>query len=106
MSIRVLPFLFLAACALESDPGPQTSTADQDLTASEIDTSWYSDAAFTHQVGESDLYCYGGKYQHGTIGTKYRVQFTWPCVGAGGHPVTCQEFVGSWQTVACPANLF
>jgi hypothetical protein len=113
MLTRVLPFLFLAACALDSEPTPQTSTTDQDLTGSEIDSSWFSDAAFKHQVGESDLYCTAGKFQEGTIGTKYVVRFTWPCQGAGGSHASCQEYVpaqfgesASYQTVDCPAGLF
>lgn len=105
-----IPLVFVAACALNETP-PDESTTDQDLTANEVDSSWFSDAAFTNQVGESDLYCSGGKYQTGTINTKYVARFTWPCNGAGGHKVYCYQYVLStdgwkYQNVACPAWLF
>lgn len=104
----ILPLLFTAACAL--DPAePETSTDGQDLTGQEVDSAWFSDAAFTQQVGETDLYCSGGKYQHGTINTRYVARSYWPCPGAGGHVVKCFAVVipgAPLQQVACPANLF
>ena|SRR5450432_132916 len=108
MMIRVIPFLFLAACALDSEPEPETSTTDQDLTGSEIDSSWFSDAPFTHQVGESDLYCSAGKYQQGQINTKYVARFTWPCNGGGGFHVSCFAVTvpSVFEAVPCPAYLF
>jgi len=113
MSLRIaslLPLLFITACAMDGAPPDETSV-DQDLTANEIDTSYYSDAAFTHQVGETDLYCSPGKYKQGQV-TNHVVRFTWPCNGAGGSVPTC--FNPVWDTggqftleqVACPAWLF
>lgn len=104
----ILPLLFTAACALDAPAEPETSSTDQDLTAQEVDSSWFSDAAFTNQVGETDLYCSGGKYQHGTINTKFVARFYSPCNGAGGTAVKCFELVvqGSYNEVACPAYLF
>ena len=106
-------FIMVGACGVDSSP-PDESAVDQQLTASEIDSSWFTDAAFTNQVGESDLLCSGGKYQTGQINTKYVARFTWPCSGAGGHKVTCYQYQqpsctgcsGSYTVVACPAGLF
>lgn len=107
-------FLALGACGVDNGAPPDESTTDQGLTANEIDSSWFTDAAFTNQVGETDLYCSGGKYQSGTINTKYVARFTWPCSGAGGEKTTCYEYeppsctgcAGSYTVVACPAYLF
>ncbi|MFT3695730.1 MAG: hypothetical protein QM831_21515 [Kofleriaceae bacterium] len=99
--------MFTVACATETS-APETSSADQDLTAREVDTTYFSDAAFQNAVGESDLYCSGGKLQTGNRSSKYKVTFTWPCVGAGGDRVTCYEltYPGEYEEVACPAGLF
>lgn len=103
-----LPLLLaIGACGLDqSQPPPDESTTDQGLTANEIDSSWFTDAQFTNQVGESDLYCSGGKYQSGTINTKYVARFTYPCHGGAG-TATCYEATGyGWQVVTCPAWVF
>lgn len=106
--LLILPLLFTAACALDAPAEPETSSTDQALTGQEVDSSWFSDAAFTNQVGETDLYCGGGKYQHGTINTKYVARFYWPCTGAGGHTVKCfaTTVPGVYEQVPCPASLF
>jgi hypothetical protein len=113
--IRILAsftFVLFTACALDNAP-EATSETDQGLTGSEIDTSWFSDAAFQNQVGETDLYCSGGKGHWGVTSAKYYARFTFPCAGAGGHPVYCAEYVqpafgeaGSYQQIECPAGLF
>lgn len=115
MSLRTTLFLvplIAVGCGIDPEPSDESSV-DQDLTASEIDSSWYSDAAFTNQVGESDLFCSAGKYQHGQIGSKYVIRFTWPCTGVG-HRVACYQYnqpwssggAGSYTVVSCPAWLF
>ena len=113
MSLRVaslLPLLLVGACAMDGD-SPDETSVDQDLTGSEIDTSYFSDAAFTHQVGETDLYCSAGSYKQGQV-TNHVVRFTWPCNGAGGSAPTCFNPVWDYgnhftlEQVPCPANLF
>ena len=106
--LLVLPLLFTAACALETPAEPETASTDQDLTGQEVDSSWFTDAGFTHQVGESDLYCTAGKYQQGTINTKFVARFYWPCNGAGGYTVRCFAVTlpGQYGQVECPAGLF
>jgi hypothetical protein len=115
MTIRNLVPLLLSfsitACATEV---PDESGVEEDLTANEVDSTYFSDRAMTHEVGEADLYCTGGHYQQGIITAPFVARFTWPCNGAGGHTVTCAEYVppsspgakGSYQTIACPAGIF
>jgi len=112
MSIRIaslLPVILLAACGMEPPPGE--STTDQDLTANEIDSSWFSDAAFTNQIGETDLYCTAGHGHWGVQSSRYVARFTWPCNGAGGNRVSCYQLTqspegSSYDVVECPAGLF
>jgi hypothetical protein len=71
------------------------------LPANEIETSYYTDANYTNEVGYTFLSCQGGTYREGKT-SRYRLRYQTPCSTGGPTRVAC--FVNSVQTT-CPADI-
>ncbi len=71
------------------------------LPANEVDTTYYSDATFTQEVGERILACQGGIYREGKV-SRFVVSTVTPCHTSGPIEVAC--LVDGRETY-CPPNI-
>src|SRR5262249_33709636 len=101
----------LTACAVED---VQTSTDTADLSASEVTHTYYSDAAFTHEIGAVTLSpnCAPGKTQWGVTSSKYYVVDSVAC-RSSSETVACYEWRafsgtgdGDFGQGECPWSVF
>jgi hypothetical protein len=62
-----------------------TATRVYALPANEVETFFFSDAAYENEVGYSVLACQGGFYREGRVG-RYSVRLQTPCNGGNTPP--------------------
>jgi hypothetical protein len=77
------------------------SRSAEALPAQEVETTYFSDATFSVEVGFSVLACNGGHSRSGRT-TRYMVKSTMPCNYRGSDEVAC--FVDNIPTT-CPPSL-
>ena len=102
----------LSACT-DVQPGDEATDTDTSaLSAAEVTHAYYSDATFTHEVGEVVLSpgCGPGKSQWGNTHTHFYVVDSVPC-NTGSRHVSCYEFRGygddgDFYEVECPSSVF
>ena len=71
------------------------------LPATEVETTYYSDATMATEVGGSLLACQGGFHRWGKV-TPFRSRYSTPCNNGGSFGVACM--VDGVPTI-CPPNI-
>lgn len=79
-----------------------TATWSFALPTSEIETVYFSDATYTHEVGYVFRGCNGGIYRQGTT-SRYRVSSSTSCNGS--HPLDEIACYANGYPTTCPANI-
>ena len=117
IKIFALVLVSLAGCAIDSPSettDDNTSTETSALSASEVTHTYFSDAAFSKEVGEVVLSpnCAPGKIQWGITNTHYYVVDSVAC-NTGAITVSCYEWRdysgsvgGDFYQVECPSSVF